>query len=74
MYKQDVFNEVLEIAQHAKSCGRDRVFRTTIYDIMSFNRKWKNIGVEITRQLIEDVAKAMGGVYICQKGSSHIKF
>jgi hypothetical protein len=73
-YKPEVFNEALEIAIHAKNCGKDRVFRTSMHDIISFNRKWMNIGVEMTRQLMEDVATAMGGQYIKQNGSSHIKF
>mgnify|MGYP006893623936 CR=1 FL=1 len=73
-YTAEIFNEVLEIVLFDKECGKDRSFRTNIYAIIAFNRKWKNIGVQITRQLIEDVATAVGGQYIKQNGSSHIKF
>ena len=59
-----------------KNLGKPKVFRTSIYDIIEYNFGADTIfsGKAITRQIMEDVANAVGGVYVHKQGSSHIKF
>lgn len=77
MSQTTLFQEVLKIALHKKQMGKPQVFRTTIYDIIEYlyGKDSMFSGKAITRKLMEDVATAVGGVYLPGKaGSSQIKF
>ena len=76
MSQNQIYQEVLKIALHKKQLGRPKVFRTSIYDIIEYNYGVDSMfnGKAITRKVMEDVAQAVGGVYVHKQGSSHIKF
>jgi hypothetical protein len=73
----DLYDEALKIALHKKNLeGRNEVFRTTICDIIEYNFKANRIDFnkDLTRKLMEDVANAVGGTYIYDKGCARIEF
>jgi hypothetical protein len=76
MSQATLFQTVLQIALHKKNMGKSKVFRTTIYDIVEFMYGKDSMfsGKAITRQLMDDVASAVGGTYVKGEGSAHIKF
>jgi glycogen debranching enzyme len=73
---KDLFDKILEIARLKKSLGESKVFRTSIYDILEyyFGRDAIFSGKALTRKLMEDVASAIGGTYIYDKGRARIVF
>ena len=73
---KELFAKVLEITLLKKSLGDSGVFRASIYDIIEylFGRDAIFSGKALTRKLMEDVANAVGGTYIYDKGRARIVF
>jgi len=73
---KELFAKGLEVTIQKKSSGNSQVFRTSIYDVLEycFGRDAIFSGKAITRKLMEEIANAVGGTYIYDKGRARIVF
>ena len=73
----NLLDSVVEYVNRQKSQGETEVFRETLVQVMWFNRGLINDPtnpVELTRQLMLEASKQVGGVYIYNKGRARIVF
>jgi hypothetical protein len=73
---KELFDKGVGIAIRKKSSGDSQVFRTCMYDVLEdcFGRDAIFSGKAITRKLMEEIANAVGGTYIYDKGRARIVF